>query len=147
MLVLWHLDKLLKELEISGRDLAKVLNRHEASISRLRQHKTLPRQDGTEIGAIIEALQKLSGVTVELTDLLELVEVEPTLTKVKPEEPEADPYKEGWSQRKLTAHLKCDARQLQTRRDDQEQLQAFTYQRCSELWRFDPISSKYFREG
>lgn len=65
--ILWKLNELMANRRESGKDLANFLGITEASVSRLRQSRTMPRLTARTLGGLCEFLKCTPG------DLLEYV--------------------------------------------------------------------------
>lgn len=74
----WRLREVMSRYKISNKHLADELQRHEASISRLKNADSMPRMDGTELSNLCNALTNLlrnKGTDYRVThmDLLEFI--------------------------------------------------------------------------
>ncbi len=73
-MIRWRLKEVMARYDIKGIDLAKELGVREASVSNLRNSKTMPRIDGKKIEQLCSSLSKLAGRKISFADLYEEVE-------------------------------------------------------------------------
>ena len=55
----WRLRELMARGRITNRELAERLQKHETSISRMKNSDTMPRMDGDELNSLCNALTEL----------------------------------------------------------------------------------------
>ena len=73
-MIRWRLKEVMARYDIKGIDLAKEMGVRDASISNLRNSKTMPRLDGERIDQLCKALSKLAERRISFADLYEEVE-------------------------------------------------------------------------
>ncbi|MEM9273805.1 MAG: helix-turn-helix transcriptional regulator [Cyanobacteria bacterium P01_F01_bin.143] len=67
----WRLKEIMARYDISNIDLAKELDMRPASISHLRNSKTIPSIGGDRLTKLCSALSKLAGKKIHFAELYE----------------------------------------------------------------------------
>lgn len=67
----WKLKEVMARYDIQGVDLAKEMDVRTATISNLRNSKTIPGIGGEKINRLTNALSKLSNTVISFDDLYE----------------------------------------------------------------------------
>lgn len=66
----WLLKEVMDSFGVQGKELAAQLGATEATISRLRQHRTIPQVGGDRIDQIAAAITAVTGQQVTGLDLI-----------------------------------------------------------------------------
>ncbi|HAX76756.1 MAG TPA: transcriptional regulator [Cyanobacteria bacterium UBA11372] len=67
-MILWRLAVVMAERNISNKELASLIGKHPNSISRLKQHRRLPRIDESLLDALCKALKCQPGDLIVYED-------------------------------------------------------------------------------
>lgn len=70
-MIRWKLKEIMARYDISNIDLAKELDMRPASISYLRNSKTIPSIGGDRLLKLCCALSRLAGTTIQFSELYE----------------------------------------------------------------------------
>lgn len=60
-MIRWRLAVVMAERDISNKELASLIGKHPHSVSRLKQHRRLPRIDESTLDALCKALKCQPG--------------------------------------------------------------------------------------
>lgn len=79
LVIRWQLNEVMARHHIKGKTLAEYLSDREATISKLRNSRTMPRIDGDRLDSLLKALNHLADPVptdrkIDVTDLICWVE-------------------------------------------------------------------------
>ncbi|NER29088.1 MAG: helix-turn-helix domain-containing protein [Symploca sp. SIO1C4] len=64
-MIKWRLSEVMARHQVTGRELANLLNRHESSITKIRATKIMPRLSATSLNELLNGLNKLKKTEVD----------------------------------------------------------------------------------